>query len=87
MKIIKPAQAGTLESNDIYVQLYPNPHDTIEIQLQSVVMKQFGKRIKEVILETLLAHGVTSCICVCEDKGALDFTIMARVKSAIGRSV
>lgn len=87
MNILKPAQAGTLESNDIYVQLQPNPNDGIIIHLKSVVIKQFGKRIKEVALDTLTRHGISSCICTLEDKGALDFTIRARIESAIKRSL
>jgi len=54
MEINKPAKAGTMESNDIYVMIMPNPKGGIEINLQSIVMKQFGEEIKSVILDTLV---------------------------------
>jgi len=87
MKISQASQAGTLESNDILVKLMPNPEDDIQINLKSVVIKQFGKRIREIALETLQEHGITSCICDLDDKGALDFIIKARIESAIKRSL
>ena len=87
MKISKPAQAGTLESNDIYVQLLPAESEGIEIRLKSVVIKQFGKQIRKVAMDTLLSMGVTDCLCLLDDKGALDYTIAARVESAVKRSL
>lgn len=87
MKIEKPAQAGTLESNDIYVQLFPAESEGIEIRLKSVVIKQFGKQIRKVALETLNAMGITECLCILDDKGALDYTIAARIESAVKRSI
>lgn len=83
MIIEKKSQAGTLESNDILVKLMPNPEGTIQINLQSVVLKQFGKQIKAIALKTLQDYGITSCICDLEDKGALDYVIQARIEGAI----
>ena len=85
MNITKTSAAGTLESNDVLITLRPNPELGIEINLKSVVLKQFGKQIKAVILQTLKTHNITSCIVDCEDKGALDYVIVARLESAIGR--
>lgn len=87
MIIKKTSQAGTLESNDILVKLMPNPEGTILINLQSVVLKQFGKQIKTIALRTLQDHGITSCICDLEDKGALDYVIQARIESAIKKNL
>jgi len=87
MKIEKPAQAGTLESNDIYVQLLPAEGEGIEIRLKSVVIKQFGNQIRKVAAQTLSEMGVTECLCLLDDKGALDYTIAARVESAVKRSL
>ena len=86
MKIEKVAKAGTLESNDIVIMVYPNEDDTIEIELESIVMQQFGSRIREVIEETLKSLGVTSVKVKAQDKGALDYTIVARVETAIKRA-
>lgn len=87
MIIEKTSQAGTLESNDILVKLMPNPEGTIQINLQSVVLKQFGKQIKAIAQKTLQDHGITSCICDLEDKGALDYVIQARIEIAIQRNL
>ena len=87
MEIRNKAQAGTLESSDVYVLLLPNDSNNIEIQIKSVVMKQFGKQIRNVAESTLKSLGVTSCILLLEDKGALDYTIRARIESAVERSL
>jgi citrate lyase subunit gamma (acyl carrier protein) len=41
MKIERPAKAGTMESNDIYVMIYPNEEGNVKIDLESIVIKQF----------------------------------------------
>ena len=87
MIITKTSQAGSFESNDIHITLSPNPNEGIQLHLSSVVMKQFGDQIKDVILTTLHQHHITSCIIECHDQGALDFTIKARVESAIARNI
>jgi citrate lyase subunit gamma (acyl carrier protein) len=84
MKIIKPSRAGSLESNDIMIMLHPR-EEGIEVKLDSAVMKQFGKRIHAVILETLESNDVTAVTVVARDNGALDYTIKARVTTAVYR--
>ena len=86
MEINKPAKAGTMESNDIYVMILPNPKGGIEINLQSIVMKQFGEEIEKVIIETLVELGVKSIIVNAQDKGALNYTIKARIETATKRA-
>jgi citrate lyase subunit gamma (acyl carrier protein) len=85
MKIAKPAKAGTMESNDIYVMVQPGDGG-IEINIESIVMKQFGKQIEKAISETLDRLQVENAIVVAKDRGALDFTIRARVEAAIKRA-
>ena len=87
MEINKPAKAGTLESNDIYVMVFPNEGEGLEIELDSIVMKQFGEDIKRVITETVNELDVKDIRIVAEDKGALDYTIKARIETAINRSM
>jgi len=86
MEINKPAKAGTMESNDIYVMIMPNPKGGIEINLQSIVMKQFGDEIEKVIRVTLEEFGVKNIIVNAQDKGALNYTIKARMETAIKRA-
>lgn len=86
MKIIKPSKAGTMESNDIYVMVMPNEEEKIELELESIVMKQFGEEIERVIRETLKELNVTSAIIKAQDKGALNYTIKARIETAVKRA-
>lgn len=86
MNIRFTSQAGSYESNDIHITLSPNPNGGIVINLTSVVMKQFGEHIESLIYEHLRQHHITSCIVDCSDQGALDFTIKARLDSAIARN-
>jgi citrate lyase subunit gamma (acyl carrier protein) len=86
MEILKPAKAGTLESSDMYITVYPNDGEGINIKLESVVIKQFGSQIKKVITETLGELDVENVDVVAVDKGALDCTIKARVEAAVRRS-
>lgn len=86
MRIRKPAKAGTMESNDIYIMVQPNGGG-IEINLESIVMIQFGKQIEKVIRETLDKLQVENALIVAKDRGALDYTISARTEAAIKRAV
>jgi citrate lyase subunit gamma (acyl carrier protein) len=85
MEIIKPSVAGTMESSDIMINLEPGS-GSIEIELQSVVDKQFGAQIRSVIAGTLAELRVKSAKVSAVDKGALDCTIQARVKTAVYRA-
>ena len=53
MKIEKPAVAGTLESSDAMVTIEPNEEGGITLELDSSVIQQYGRKITEVVLETL----------------------------------
>ncbi|WP_213767462.1 citrate lyase acyl carrier protein [Caballeronia sp. dw_19] len=83
MKVIKEALAGTLESSDLLVKVAPN--DTLDIVIRSTVIKQFGKQIRRVVIETLSQLSVGEGSIVIEDKGALDCVIKARVQAAVLR--
>lgn len=85
MTINKTVKCGTLESNDIFLVLFPGENG-IEIELESVVYKQFGEHIKKVIFDKLKEMGIDSVVVKAQDKGALDYTIRARVEGAIKRS-
>ncbi len=85
MKLKKPAVAGTLESNDCMVTVEPG-EGQVELELDSVVIRQFGPQIRKVIFETLERLDVTGGRITVVDKGALDCTIKARVEAAVYRS-
>lgn len=87
MEIKKVSKAGTLESNDIYIVLMPNEEQGIKIQLESIVIKQFGDEIIRAIQETLKENNIDRVLVIAQDKGALDYTIRARVETAIKRAI
>ena len=84
IKIKKMATAGTVESNDILIMLSPSDSG-LDIEVESVVQKQYGDEIKVLIHDTLTEEGVTNAKVIAKDKGALDFTIKARVKACVKR--
>lgn len=86
MDICRPAMAGTLESSDAQVTVEPGD-GTIQLNLESVVIHQFGDQIKKVIMETLNNLEVDNVKITVVDKGALDCTLKARVEGAVYRSV
>jgi citrate lyase subunit gamma (acyl carrier protein) len=86
LEISQLALAGTLESSDLMVTVEPSDGGSIELELQSSVLNQYGRQIRKVILETLNALGVTRAKVKVVDRGALDCTIRARVECAVYRS-
>ena len=84
--ISKPANAGTMESNDIIFNIEPSENGEIEIDLDSVVYYQFGDQIKNVIKTTLQEQGIDSLIIRAFDRGALDITIKCRLLTALERA-
>ena len=81
--IVKNASAGTMESSDVYVEI--EPAEELEIQLESVVLAQFGDEILHVVREVLKEKGVEKANLRIVDRGALECVIRARVETAILR--
>lgn len=84
MKIGRSAAAGSLESSDAMVTISPGEGLTVEIE--SVVMKQFGPAIEAAVRQELARQGVEDALVRVQDKGALECTIRARVETAILRA-
>jgi len=84
MVIQKSTMAGTLESSDAQVTV--EPADRLELSITSSVMNQYGRHIRERILEALDRLEVKTGIVTVIDKGALDCTLKARVECAVFRS-
>ena len=84
MKIICAASAGTLESSDAYVVIEPTTSGNA-IQIESVVMEQFGDAIEQAVREVLREQSVDNASVRIIDRGALDCVIRARVETALLR--
>ena len=85
MEIIKSAAAGTLESCDLLVTIEP-AESGVDVDIISGVLRQFGRRVREVTLETLSRLDVAAAKVAIVDHGALDCTIRARVECAVFRA-
>lgn len=85
MNIKRPARAGTMESNDIYIMVQPNDGG-VKVEVESIVLEQFGKQIEKSIYDTVNSFGIKNITVIAKDRGALDCTIKARVETAIKRA-
>ena len=87
MEIKKNAVAGTLESSDAMVTVEPNGQGQgIDIELDSVVINQYGHSIKNTVMKTLDNLDVKDIRIHIVDKGALDCTLKAREECAVFRA-
>jgi citrate lyase subunit gamma (acyl carrier protein) len=84
MNIIKNAQAGTMQSSDLMV--FVEPSDSLAIEIESSVLKQFGHLIREKAEQVLAENKVEKGLIKIIDRGALDYAIEARIETAIQRS-
>lgn len=84
MKIENKASAGTLESSDAEVNVYPS--DDLKLEVKSSVYAQFGSQIEQTVKEILDNLDIDSGEIFVDDRGALDCTIRSRVETAIFRA-
>lgn len=85
MELKHSAIAGSFESSDVYVMIEPL-ESGIEIDIESSVISQYGKQIRETIETVLSRLEVEHARVTINDKGALDCTIKARVETAVLRA-
>ena len=80
---MKIGVAGGVESNDCKVIIQPS--DKLTIEITSIVDDFFHDQIEKVIPDTLKEHNLNKVKVEVNDKGALDYTIKARLETAISR--
>ena len=85
MDIKKCAFSGTLESSDAYIEIEPS-NNGISVDIESIVLKQFGTQIKACVFSVLDEFEVKSAKVKVLDRGALECVIRSRVESAILRA-
>ena len=73
-----------MQSSDLMVTV--EPADTLNIEIESTVKKQFEHLIRARLEQTLARHGVTSGKINISDRGALDYAIEARLEAALQRA-
>ncbi len=80
---MKVGIAGSLESNDVLISVSEAP--SLSIKITSIVDAFFHDQIEKVIKDTLKEKGIDKVKVECQDKGALDYTIRARLVTALER--
>ncbi len=80
---MKIGAAGTLESNDAVLTVRESVGITIVIE--SIVDAFFHDQIEAAIRAELVLLGIRDIDVKCQDKGALDCTIRARLRAAVRR--
>ena len=83
-KIVQYATAGTLESSDVFVTVEPGSGG-LEIEIESVVLQQFGEEIRNVTEDVLRTCGIDEAKVAVVDRGALECVLRARVETAVLR--
>ena len=81
-ELIRRSAAGTMESSDAYVELEPGANG-IELEIDSVVIQQFGDQIRSVVEDVFHEQGVENAKVKLVDRGALDCVIRADRKSVV----
>lgn len=82
---MKIGMCGSLESNDCIITVKESINPNNEIVINSIVKDFFFEQIYQVIDETLKEKNISNVLIDCNDKGALDFTIKARLLCALER--
>ena len=80
---MKVGIAGSVESNDVLITV--QPAEELIIEITSIVDAFFHDQIEKVIIDTLNELNIKNIKVTCQDKGALDYTIKARLVTAIAR--
>lgn len=86
MVIIKRGVAGSVESSDVNIIIDPSDSNGIDIELQSVVIKQFGNQIRKVVEDTINSYGIKNAKVYVIDRGAIDYVIKSRTEAALYRA-
>ena len=84
MRIRSKASAGTMQSSDLMVVVQPS--ETLRIDIDSTVKKQYEHLIRAQIGAVLEQLEVSAGHIHVSDRGALDYAIAARVETAIRRA-
>ena len=80
---MKNVVVGSLESSDCLIQL--RTAQTLKIHIESVVYDAYHEQIEAVIKKLIEEHQLNVVEVYCQDKGALEYTIKARLTTAIER--
>jgi len=78
------SSAGTLESSDCLVRVYPS--EGVEVILKGVCARMYPERTRRMVEEVLREAGVCASVEI-QDQGALMATLRARLRTAVRRAL
>ncbi|WP_245522741.1 citrate lyase acyl carrier protein [Thermanaerovibrio velox] len=81
---VRESRAGTLESSDCLVSVYPS--EGLEVVLKGVCARMYPERTRRMVEEALREAGIVAAVEV-QDQGALMATMRARLRTAVRRAV
>jgi citrate lyase subunit beta/citryl-CoA lyase len=87
-RMIVSAEAGRRGPDvrsDCWVKITPTESGGIQFQMDSKVKTMYGSSIEQLVSQGLKFFNITNVVIELEDSGALPFTIMARVETAVRR--
>lgn len=84
MKLTRSASSGSMLSGDCLITV--SPAEELELVIKSPLLKPFGHLIQQCLEQVLEEFDIRQAHVLVEDFGALDYTIKARMISAIGRA-
>ena len=86
MKVKEMVKSGSLESSDLLVMITPlTEGEGLKLEINSIVKKQYGDRIRDIVMEVLNESELEDSLILIQDRGALDYAIKSRVETALSR--
>jgi citrate lyase subunit beta/citryl-CoA lyase len=82
-----PFTVGRDAKEDILLHLEKGDGEANAVYLESSVQNLYGRRIRELLEDSLRAAGVTGVTVQAQDKGALDWVIQARLEAGLRRLI
>lgn len=81
------AQAGSLESGDVLVHVAPSLEGGLSVHISSKVGPRFSVAMQQSVRALAAELGVVTASVEVVDRGALDFVLRARTKTALRRAM
>lgn len=86
MKVKEMVKSGSLESSDLLVMITPlTEGEGLKLEINSIVKKQYGDRIRDIVMEVLNESELEDSLILIQDRGALDYAIKSRMETALSR--
>ena len=84
---VKRSMAGSLESNDVLVVIDPLASEGQPVLvIESTVEERYGLTLRQLVQDVLASWSIAGVQVRLQDRGALPFTVRARLETALSRA-